>query len=298
MGRLREKAFNQTVVIIANFMRRIFGLVGDLVSFTKRGQCAQQQQRAQPGVCVRTPGFRGGVWVCFRGFPSSWGSRDVLALRQPQLQAGVQGSRAGRGRVPAPRGDRRAVPASPRYSSAAFWGLRDSSASHMGAGGCISCPGSPAIGWGVPKCTRSTGQSRVGEGRAPQPQLCLRGGAGPQPGCRSHRMLISSWPACASPFKEGSFVFMAEASKVPGVRRTKRASPGAGARSGGGLRWLGVGSGHACGCDPGGAEPPMCRHPSSCSPCFSPGCNQSCALGTWSTQRRGSEPPGAGAGGS
>lgn len=74
MGRLREKAFNQTVVIIANFMRRIFGLVGDLVSFTKRGQCAQQQQRAQPGVCVRTPGFRGGVWVCFSGFPSSWGS--------------------------------------------------------------------------------------------------------------------------------------------------------------------------------------------------------------------------------
>lgn len=172
---LRKKAFNQTVVIIANFMRQIFSLVGDLVSFTKRGQCAQQQQRAQPGVCVRTPGFRGGVWVCFSGFPSSWESRDVLGLQQPQLQAGVRGSRAGRGRVPVPWGDHRAVPVSPHYSSAAFWGLCDSSASHMGAGGCISRLGNPAIGWGVPKCTHCTGQSLVGEGRAPPPQLCLRG---------------------------------------------------------------------------------------------------------------------------
>lgn len=238
---LRKKAFNQTVVIIANFMRQIFSLVGDLVSFTKRGQCAQQQQRAQPGVCVRTPGFRGGVWVCFSGFPSSWESRDVLGLRQPQLQAGVRGARVGRGRVPVPWGDHRAVPTSPRYSSAAFWGLRDSSASHMGAGGCISRPGNPAIGWGSPNALAPPGRAWWARGGRPRPSSAFA--AGPQPGCRSHRMLISSWPACASPFKEGSFVFMAEASKVPGVRRTKRASPGAGARSGGAaLGWGGLGA--------------------------------------------------------
>lgn len=158
--------------------------------------------------------------------------------------------------------------------------------------------GTQLKGGGSPNALAPPGRAWWARGGRPRPTSAFPAvsAAGPQPGCRSHRMLISSWPACASPFKEGSFVFMAEASKVPGVRRTKRASPGAGALSGG-LCWPGwarvlpgavfpaVLSSHCA-----GTRPPA---PRASALVVTPG--QSCALGTWSTRQRGPEPRGAGA---